>query len=95
MSEDNTEHAICIVSPHEKGFWQADVYLEGWWEGAAPDGFCTGKKGGTKEQIILKVKENHPDIKIIDGITGICSECAHEHFNLEEQCEECGWPVHD
>ena len=32
---------ICIVSPHEKGFWQADVYLDGWEDGVEPDWFAT------------------------------------------------------
>jgi len=86
---------ICIVSPHEKGFWQADIYLEGWSEGIAADWFCTGKIGGTKEDIIAKAKAVYPDIKIDDGITGICIECGCEFFDLESECDDCGGIVGD
>lgn len=47
---------ICIISPHEKRFWQADIYRNGWSEDESPNGFCTGKVGGTKEELIEKVK---------------------------------------
>ena len=85
---------LCVVSPHEKGFWQADVYLEGWKEGIVPDWFCTGKIGGTKDEIIDKVRETYPDVKIEDGITGVCVECGEYYFNLEQECA-CGGIVGD
>jgi len=85
--------SVCITSPHEEGFWQADVYLDGWYEGAAPDGFCTSKLGGSRSEVISKVRVHHPSITIIEGVTGICSECAQEHFNLELVCDDCGSEV--
>ena len=81
--------AVCIVSPNKKGFWQADVYLEGWEEGAIVDYWCSGKIGGTKEQIIEKVKQKYPDINCVDGITGYCEDCGEEFTELEEDCQ-CG-----
>ena len=86
---------ICIVSPHEKGFWQADVYFDGWMEGITADWFCTGSIGGTKESIIEKVRGQFPQSKIIDGITGVCLDCGAEHFLLEDECRDCGGFVDD
>lgn len=85
---------LCVVSPHEKGFWCADVYLEGWEEGLTPDWFCTGKIGGTKDEIIAKAKQAYPNAKFEDGITGVCMECGEEHFNLEKECY-CGGIIGD
>lgn len=86
---------LCVVSPHEKGFWQADIYLGGWYEGAASDWYCTGKIGGTKEDVIAKAKESYPEAKVTDGITGICMDCYEEQFNLEQECTDCGGIVGD
>jgi len=83
--------SICLVSPHEKGFWQADIYFEGWDEGGS-DHFFTGEIGGTKEQIIMAVNKRYPQIKIFDGVTGICTECNKEFFLLESECN-CGGVV--
>jgi hypothetical protein len=80
---------ICIVSPHEKGFWQADVYNEGWAEGVPPDWVRTGKLGGKRSELIDAVLERFPGIEVIDGVTGICPECSEEYFNLEEECIDC------
>jgi len=85
----------CIVSPHEKGFWQADVYFEGSDEGLAPDWFCTGAIGGTKEEIISRVKEVFRNPIFKDGVTGICIDCDAEHFELENVCECCEGIVSD
>lgn len=92
---DNNTHLnkpkqTCIVSPHEKGFWQADLYLDGWREGVSGDWFCTGEIGGTKSDIVSKVKESYPNAKFEDGITGICIDCGCEFFNLENECGDCG-----
>ena len=86
---------LCVVSPHVKGFWQADIFVEGWQEGAAPDWFCTGKIGGTKEEIIVEAKQHYPAAKVTDGITGICIDCGEEQFNLESECGDCGGIVGD
>ena len=87
--------SICIISPHVKGFWQADVYLDGWEEGVLPDWFRTGKIGGTKEQMEAEIiKGCWSGISFIDGITGICTECGEEYFNLERQCD-CGGLIED
>lgn len=97
MSEakrDELNDSLCIVSPHEKGFWQADVYFNGWHEGSSPDWFCTGKIGDDRDDIISKVRERFSSPKIVDGITGICIECGEEFFLLESECE-CGGIIDD
>lgn len=86
---------LCVVSPHEKGFWQADVYHEGWTEGLSPDWFCTGKIGGTKEEIIEKVKNTYPSTKFTNGITGVCIDCGAEYCELEQECADCGGIIGD
>ena len=89
-SEDSTlTDLLCVVSPHEKGFWQADVYFYGWDEGIPPDWFCTGKRGGTKEEIINMVIERYPSARIVDGVLGICPDCGEEYFEVETHCY-CG-----
>jgi hypothetical protein len=86
---------LCVVSPHEKGFWQADIYFDGWSEGSAPDYFFTGKSGEARNDIIEKVKQTYPLASVVDGITGICTDCAEEHFNLESECAHCGGIIGD
>lgn len=86
---------LCVVSPHEKGFWQADIYHEGWAEGLSPDWFCTGKIGGTKEEIIAQAKNTYPYAKFICGITGVCIDCGEEYFELEQECADCGGIIGD
>jgi hypothetical protein len=87
--------AIAVISPHEKDFWQADIYEQGFSEDTLPDWFCTGKKGGDKDEIIAKVRAEFPGIEFTDGVTGVCADCGEEHFNLEEECSECGGVVDD
>ena len=55
---------VCLVIKHPKGFWMADVFLDGWAEGISSDWYCTGKKGGTKNEIIGQVHANYPGIEI-------------------------------
>ncbi len=55
---------VCVISQHEKGFWQADIYLDCWQEGAVPDWFCTGKIGGTKQDVIARAKKNYPELRV-------------------------------
>ena len=57
----------CVIAKHPKGFWMADVFLEGWYEGAVCDWYCTGKKRERKAKVIEKVLERFPDIQIVDG----------------------------
>lgn len=80
----------CVVTPHEKGFWQVDIYQEGCAEGLSPDWFCTGKLGGTKEEIIAQMKNEYPNVKIVQGLTGVCVDCGEEFYELEQKCNECG-----
>ncbi len=94
-SESELSDLLCIVSPNKKGFWEADVYYKGWEEGLTPDWCCSCKIGGTKEQVIKKVKEHFPSPKIVDGVTGHCNDCGEEHFLLETKCEECGGLIAD
>jgi len=85
---------LCIVSPHKKGFWQAEIYFSGWEEGYLRDAFFTGKIGGTKEQIINRLNEQYQNPKIVDGVTGYCDECGEEYCLLERECT-CGGIVND
>lgn len=87
MSGMKLNRLLCIVSPHEKGFWQADVYEDGWEECVLPDWFCTGKIGGTRDEIIEKVRIAYPDATFESGVTGVCLECGESYFNLENECE--------
>ena len=32
---------------------------------------------------------------VVDGNTGICTDCAEEHFNLESACAHCGGIIGD
>ena len=84
---------ICIISPHPKGFWQADVYFQGWEDGLSCDWFCTSAVGATKQNIIDKVTDAHGDIEIVDGVTGLCHDCCEEYFELEDVCLECDQPL--
>ena len=95
VSSPTSTALLCVVSPHEKGFWQADIYVDGWSEGSAPDWFCTGKIGGTKAEIVEIAKKVYPTAKVTDGITGICTDCAEEHFSLEIECVYCGGIIGD
>ena len=84
------EKQICIVSPHEKGFYDAAIYNDGWYEDAVPDAFMTGKIGGARPDFEKKVKEKYPDSQIVPGVTGFCDWCQEEHFEMETECESCG-----
>lgn len=86
---------ICVITPHQKGFWQADYYREGWEEGEVPDGYCTGKVGGDKDSIIRKAKTSFPGTEFADGVTGVCADCSEEFALLETACTECGGIVGD
>jgi len=81
-----TENAICIVSLHQKGFWMADTYYDGWFEGAVPDWYVLNK---TKDGVKDIVKKEFPSIKFEDGVTGKCDECEEQYFLLETICENC------
>ena len=73
----------------------ADVYRD-YDDGAVPDWYCTGKNGGTKDEVKAKVKEAFPDLTVFeDGVTGTCNECGSAHFNNETVCEDCGETVSD
>ena len=81
---------VCVVSPHEKGVWRVDFYPKGLAEGLSPDWVCTGKIGGTKEDIVAQVKTTYPNAKFIQGLTGECIDCGEEFYELEQECNECG-----
>lgn len=47
---------VAVISQHERGFWQADLYLgaaewtvDEWESGCAPDDFCTAPTRGEVE----------------------------------------------
>lgn len=54
-----------ILSRHEKGFWQADLYCDGYENGVSPDWYCTGKKDDGYDGILKIVKEMFPDAELI------------------------------
>ncbi len=93
--DSESDCAMIVVSPHIKGFWQADVYQEGWMSGMIPDWFCTGSKDGTREEVVAKALAVYPAAKVVEGMTGACIDCGEEHFNLEELCADCGGIVSD
>ena len=93
-SEDSTlTDLLCVVSPHEKGFWQADVYFYGWDEGIPPDWFCTGKRGGTKEEIINMVIERYPSARIVMGYLEYALIAARNILKLKHIVIVGRWPM--
>jgi len=86
---------LCIVNPTEHGFFEAALYVDGYEEGLVPDFWCTGKKGGTREEIQSKVQREYKGqvIKFVEGVTGVCVECGENHSELETVCVECGGEV--
>jgi len=82
---------IAIVSLHEKGFWQADVYYDGH-DDAIPDWFCTGKCNDDMFGVINIVSKQFPGITFAQGITGICDDCQEE-FILNESVCYCGGSI--
>lgn len=63
---------IVLISMHEKGFWQADLYLNGCelpagdWAaiGPSPDEFITLKKGATMLDAMHKARVRWPLARI-------------------------------
>jgi hypothetical protein len=63
---------LAIISLHEKGFWQADLYLDASHlrgdemeqMGLAPDGFRTFKRDGTEREAVEWVVNNWKDTEI-------------------------------
>lgn len=52
-----------IVSMHEKGFWQADVYLSrerAPEDGDCPDGFTTFSKGASLDTVMEWTSNHYP-----------------------------------
>jgi len=84
-----------IISPDERGFWHADIYRQGWYEGAAPDGFMTGPTGGTRQEMTDLARSVYGDVTITDGITGTCEDCGEDHYNLETECNDCGGLINE
>jgi len=81
---------LCVISPNEKGFWQADVYYnycES--EETQPDCFYTGKRDEDRYAVISRVSKEFPGIRFVAGVTGTCQECGEQYFEMESHCE-CG-----
>ena len=63
---------LVLISMHEKGFWQADLYLNGLeipageWEavGPSPDSFLTMKMGATILDAMHKATNRWPNARI-------------------------------
>ena len=75
-----------ILYPKETGGWMYDYYSDGWFEGAAPDGWGHHE---CKSTLVDQIKDRYPGIEINRGITGYCDECGEEYFDLETHCD-CG-----
>ena len=51
---------LCVISSHEKGFWQADVFDDP--DADVPEWFCTGKKGDDAGAVITMASKAYPGI---------------------------------
>ncbi|MCK9549148.1 hypothetical protein [Aquamicrobium sp.] len=76
------DHAadVVVVSFHEKGFWQGDLYVDArdwddhdWSNGAVPDGFFTMKRGCTEDEAVAKAEKTWPGARIDAGLE-LCDE---------------------
>ena len=60
---------IAIVSMHEKGFPNADLYIgvncDDDLEGVVPDGFFTMKRGDTLEMAGIRASEKWPGVRVM------------------------------
>jgi hypothetical protein len=69
---------LAIVSLHEKGFWQADLYHDASHlrgdemeqMGLVPDAFHTSKRDAGVEEALSWVKENWPqsEVKVVEEV---------------------------
>lgn len=63
---------LVVVSLHERGFWQADLYVDCAQYsghdmelmGLAPDGFATFSMGGSREDAIERARTEWPDAEL-------------------------------
>jgi hypothetical protein len=65
---------VAIVSLHEKGFWQADLFCGAaewdhwdWMDGTPPDAHFTLKVGQTREDAFARAREKWPGARAEDG----------------------------
>jgi hypothetical protein len=66
---------LVIISKHEKGFWQADLYRDTWeitpsdfeQMGLSPDDFFTLKRGESRIAAVHRARQKWPSAKI-DGL---------------------------
>jgi len=80
----------CVISFNEKGFWQADVFVD---DSESGECFCTGSKGADEYQVINKVNKTFKgDVEFMKGLSGICHDCGTEFMFHESDCE-CGGEV--
>lgn len=73
--------AVAVISFHEKGFFQADLYrnASGWeradWDaGHSPDAFFTMKKGDNLSAAMSRAREKWPDCDVREA----CEPDEHE-----------------
>lgn len=61
---------VVVISLHEKGFWQADLYRDAseleneQWDGLSPDAYLTRKRGGDMQDAIAKASSFWPGAEI-------------------------------
>jgi len=75
-----------IYYPVDNGGYMVDIYNEGWEEGMVCDGWFTAS---SESDAIELIKLHHPDAKLTRGVTGYCTECGLQHYNLETICDNC------
>jgi hypothetical protein len=63
-----------LVTLHEKGFWQADLFCgavdwddRDWEDGTPPDDFFTLKVGQSMEDAFARAREKWPGVQVSEG----------------------------
>ena len=85
------ENLICVVSWHEKKFWQADVFERENNE-SAPIWYCTGDSKENVFGVINTTNKAYPGVKFQLGLSVSCSECGEE-FIFQEYRYKCGGEI--
>ena len=83
---------ICVISWHEKGFWNADMYEDDDENYDDPIGYATGKRGTNRYELINRVIKQYSGIKLIAGVIETCLECGEEIEDDDKRCSNCDEP---
>lgn len=81
---------LCVISLHDKGFWQADVYDKEA-EHYSPNWFCTGKNGDDAGAVISRASREFPGIDFMFAKAECpCCDAQVTINGTELTCDECG-----